>query len=119
MNHPKGEESTNLGQSCSLTYHLSSKALFCGRASPEPLRPGRTFPKGRDLCGGSRPLFFRQGETWAAGFVRWSERDPSDRADGDDQLLCVAGLPRVDDKGQKPVAGFARERTQRQPLTIP
>src|SRR2546428_13496400 len=43
MNHPKGEESTTAGEPCSPTYHLSSKALYCGRASPDKLRPGRTF----------------------------------------------------------------------------
>src|SRR6266540_6207691 len=59
MNHPKGEESTRAGESCSPTYHLSSKALYCGRASTDRLRPGRTFegPKGRDLCGGFPALF--------------------------------------------------------------
>src|SRR5712691_1486473 len=30
MNHPKGEESTAVGESCSLTYHLSSTVLNCG-----------------------------------------------------------------------------------------
>src|SRR5438309_1551475 len=43
MNHPKGEESTGASDACSLMYHLSSKALYCGRASPDKLRPGRTF----------------------------------------------------------------------------
>src|SRR5437870_6756054 len=63
MNHPKGEESTRPGEAYSLTYHLSSKALYCGRASPDILRPGRTFegPKGRDLCGGFRPCLLCEG----------------------------------------------------------
>src|SRR6266511_6462912 len=43
MNHPKGEESTGVGEACSFTYHLSSSAQNCGGASPEKLRPGRTF----------------------------------------------------------------------------
>src|SRR6266540_4935566 len=116
MNHPKGEESTILGEPCSLTYHLSSTALYCGRASPDKLRLGRTFPKGWDLSGGSRPFFFRQGETRAAGFVRRSQGDPPDGSDRDDQLLAL--VFRVHRQREEAVAGLARERSQGQPLAV-
>src|SRR5688500_9252187 len=116
MNHPKGEESTVVGQACSLTYHLSSTALNCGRASPEKLRPGRTFPKGRDLCGGSRPFLFPswQSETRAAGFVCRMQSDPLDCTDRDDELFELAFL-RLDAKRQKAETGLARKRMERQP----
>src|SRR2546423_11087625 len=60
MNHPMGEESTRAGEPCSPTYHLSSKALYCGRASPDKLRPGRTFegPRAGTCAAGSGPVFF-------------------------------------------------------------
>src|SRR5881396_786712 len=100
-----------------LTYHLSSKALFCGRAKPRQtavLRPGRTFLQGRNLCGGFRPFFLWESEARAAIVVRRTQRDPADRADRHDQLLAtVVALHR---QGEKAVPGLARERLQCEPL---
>src|SRR5712692_9736438 len=99
-------------------YHLSSPVLFCGRTSPGQLRPGRTFQKGRILCGRFRPSLFRKGESRAAGFVRWSKRDPPDRADRNDELLGIT-VRGIDRERQEAVARLAGEGLQGEPLTVP
>src|SRR6266511_2756765 len=60
MNHPKGEESTGVGESCSSRITCPQKLCTAAERAPTKLRPGRTFPKGRNLCGGFRP--FLRGE---------------------------------------------------------
>src|SRR5687767_5873942 len=85
-------------------------------SQPRELRPGRTFPKGRDLCGGSRP-FSWQSETRAAGFVCRMQGDPLDCTDRDDEVFELAFL-RLDAKRQEPETGLARKRMERQPLTV-
>src|SRR4051812_5588931 len=115
MNHPKGEESTRTGEPCSSCTTCPHWFCTAAEPSPETLRPGRTFQKGRALCGGFRPYLFRKGEPRAAGFVRWSERDAPDRPDRNDVLLGVA-VRGVHRQRQKPVARLARERAEREAL---
>src|SRR5207249_9036309 len=92
-------------------YHLSSPVLFCGRTSPDETAAGADISKGRSLCGGFRPYLLRKGESRAAGFVRWSERDASDRADRDDVILRLA-VRGVNRQGQEAVARLTREGQQ-------
>src|SRR6266702_7444171 len=109
MNHPKGEESTSVGDPCSTCTTCPHR--FCSAAEPAPtkLRPGRTFSKGRSLCGGFRPNLFRKSESRAAGFVRWSERDSPDRPDRDDVILRLV-VRSMDRQRQEAVARLTRER---------
>src|SRR2546430_10955227 len=118
MNQPKGEESTRPGDPCSTCTTCPHR--FCSAAEPAPttLRPGRTFQKGRALCGGFRPYLFRQGESRAAGFVRWSKRDPPDRSDRDDVLLRVA-VRGMDRQRQEAVPPLRRQRPEREALSVP
>src|SRR6266571_3629556 len=90
MNHPMGEESTSLGDACSLTNHLSSKLCTAAEPSPAKLRPGRTFPKGRDLCGGFRPFLLLERKARAAVLVGRAQRYAADAAHRDDHLLRLA-----------------------------
>src|SRR5438128_10642890 len=117
MNQPKGEESTRTGDSCSSCTTCPHR--FCSAAEPSPgkLRPGRTNSKGRALCGGFRPSPFRKDESRAAGFVRWTERDPPDRADRDDELVRVT-VRLTHGQRQETVARLAGETLEREPLPV-
>src|SRR5438552_1082496 len=59
MNHPKGEESTGVGDPCSSRTTCPQSSVL-RRSEPRQtavLRPGRTF-KERNLCGGFRSFLF-------------------------------------------------------------
>src|SRR5205085_12525271 len=106
MNHPKGEESTSVGEPSS-----NCPQQLCSAAEPAPtnaaLRPGRTFTE-RNLCGGFRSLSFWQSEPRLSVFVRWAQCDAPDRSDRDDHLLFV------NREGQETEARPARDGPERQ-----
>src|SRR6476619_2784874 len=116
MNHPKGEESTRVGDPCSTCTTYPHR--FCTAAEPSPeIAAGADISKGRTLCGGIRPSLFRKGESRAAGFVRWSKRDAPDRADRDDVILNLA-VAGIYGQRQEAVARLPRERHEGQPLAV-
>src|SRR5438132_14237743 len=118
MNHPMGEESTGVGESCSLTYHLSSTSSVLRQSEPRQTAAGADIYKGRDLCGGFRPFSLREGEPGAAVFVGRAQRDAPDRPDRNDQLVDLIRVLGMHGEGQKAVARLARERLQGQSLAV-
>src|SRR6266536_1168540 len=100
-----------------LTYHLSSKLCTAAEPAPSKLRPGRTFLKGRNLCGGFRPFFLWQGESGPLVRICCAKGDASDRADRDDQLFGITVL-HVHRQREEAVAGLAGDGVQREPLDL-
>src|SRR6266498_1524231 len=116
MNHLKGEESTSVGEPCSSRTNCPQSSVL-RQAKPRQtavLRPGRTFRKGRTLCGGFRPfLLLGKRESRSTILVGRAERDPADGAHRDDQLLTAD-----DGQREEAVAGLAREGLQCEPLPV-
>src|SRR6266498_1821784 len=116
MNHLKGEESTSVGEPCSSRTNCPQSSVL-RQSEPRQtavLRPGRTFLKGRTLCGGFRPfLLLGKRESRSTILVGRAERDPADRAHRDDQLLTF-----VDGQREEAVARLAREGLQPEPLSV-
>src|SRR5690348_7012882 len=109
MNHPKGDESTSLGERSS-----NCPQVLCTAAEPSPQKlrncGGGGHLKGWNLCGGFRPFFLWQRKSGFSLLVGGPERDAPDRADGDDDLL------RPDRKRDEAEPRLARKRRHGQAL---
>src|SRR5712691_9604526 len=123
MNHPKGEESTAVGESCSLTYHLSSTVLNCG-GTQAPKHCGRGGHLRDGACAAGSVSFLPvlggaggKREPRTAILVGRAESDATDCSDRNDQLVTLV-VVRVDGQRDEAVPGFRRQRLQRQPLSV-
>src|SRR6188472_231779 len=109
MNHPKGDESTSLGERSS---NCPQELCTAAEPSPHKLRNcgGGGHLKGWNLCGGFRPFLLWQCKSRFSLLVGWAECDAPDRADGNDHLL------RSDGKRDEAESRLARERRHGQRL---